>query len=285
VLRRPPLGALNPSAHDVAREYRVVAALHGTGVPVARPIILNEDPSVVGAPFAVVEHVGGSVLRSRADLDPLSDADLARCARSLIEVLGRLHAVDPAEVGLAGLGRPQGYLGRQVRRWYGQWTRIATRELPDVEALHARLARDCPPESGTAIVHGDFRIDNAILDAQDPGRIRALVDWEMATLGDPLADLGLHIAYSDPAFDPVLGGSAASTSPRLPGRGELAAHYAEVTGRDLAGLSFHVALGYFKAAVIAEDIHARYLRGDTVGSGFEDVGAAVAPLAAAGLAE
>ncbi|WP_252437706.1 phosphotransferase family protein [Pseudonocardia humida] len=284
VLRRPPLGGLNPSAHDMAREYRVVAALHGHGVPVARPVAMTEDPAVIGVPFAVVEHVPGTVLRTRADLDPLSDDDVARCARGLVEVLGALHAVDPAAVGLAGFGRPQGYLARQVRRWYGQWTRIATRELPDVEALHERLARDCPPESGTAIVHGDFRIDNAILDPDDPGVVRALVDWEMATLGDPLADLGLHIAYADPAFDPVLGGAAASTSPRLPRPDDLAAHYAAVTGRDLSGLAFHIALGYFKAAVIAEDIHARYLRGDTVGAGFEQVGAAVAPLAATGLA-
>jgi aminoglycoside phosphotransferase (APT) family kinase protein len=284
VLRRPPLGGLNPSAHDMAREYRVVAALHGHGVPVAAPVAMTEDPAVIGVPFAVVEHVPGVVLRSRADLDPLSDADVARCARGLVEVLGRLHAVDPAEVGLSGFGRPQGYLARQVRRWYGQWSRIATRELGDVEALHERLARDCPPESGAAIVHGDFRIDNAILDPDDPGVVRALVDWEMATLGDPLADLGLHIAYADPAFDPVLGGAAASTSPRLPRPGELAEHYARVTGRDVSGLAFHIALGYFKAAVIAEDIHARYLRGDTVGEGFDQVGAAVAPLAATGLA-
>jgi aminoglycoside phosphotransferase (APT) family kinase protein len=284
VLRRPPLGGLTPSAHDMGREYRVVAALHGSGVPVARAVVLCEDPAVIGAPFAVVEYVDGRVVRTRAELDALSDADVRRCAGTLIDVLARLHAVDPAAVGLGGFGKAEGYLARQVRRWYGQWDRVATRPLPDVDALHARLAAVCPVESGASIVHGDFRIDNAILDRDDPALVRALVDWEMATLGDPLADLGLHLAYSDPAFDPVLGGAAASTSPRLPGADELVSRYAAASGRDVSGIGFYVALGYFKAAVIAEGIHARHLAGKTLGDGFETVGAAVAPLAAAGLA-
>jgi aminoglycoside phosphotransferase (APT) family kinase protein len=283
VLRRQPLGGLTPSAHDMAREYRVVAALRGSGVPVARAVGLCEDPAVLGVPFAVVEHVDGRVVRTRADLDALSDADVRRCAFTLVDVLARLHAVDPVAVGLARFGRPEGYLARQVRRWHDQWDRVATRPLPDVDALHARLTTACPSESGTSIVHGDFRIDNAILDDHDPDVVRALVDWEMATLGDPLADLGLHLAYADPAFDPVLGGAAASTSPRLPSRDEVLAHYAATSGRDLSGIAFHLALGYFKAAVIAEGIHARHVAGRTVGEGFETVGAAVAPLAAAGL--
>ncbi|TQM11932.1 phosphotransferase family protein [Pseudonocardia kunmingensis] len=284
VLRRPPLGGLTPSAHDMAREYRVVAALRDSGVPVAGAVALCEDPDVIGAPFAVVEHVSGRVVRTRAELDALTDAEVRRCAFALVDVLARLHAVDPAAVGLAGFGRPEGYLVRQVRRWHDQWTRVATRPLSDVDALHARLAAACPPESGASIVHGDFRIDNAILDGGDAGVVRALVDWEMATLGDPLADLGLHLAYADPAFDPVLGGSAASTSPRLPAADEVVARYAAASGRDVSGIAFHLALGYFKAAVIAEGIHARHVAGRTVGEGFDTVGAAVAPLAAAGLA-
>jgi aminoglycoside phosphotransferase (APT) family kinase protein len=283
VLRRPPLGGLTPSAHDMAREYRVVAALRASGVPVAGTVALCEDPAVLGAPFAVVEHVAGRVVRTRAELDALSDAEVRRCAFALVDVLAQLHAVDPAAVGLAGFGRPEGYLARQVRRWHDQWVRVATRPLPDVDDLHARLAEACPVETGTSIVHGDFRIDNAILDARDAGVVRALVDWEMATLGDPLADLGLHLAYADPAFDPVLGGSAASTSPRLPPADEVVARYVAASGRDVSGLAFHVALGYFKAAVIAEGIHARHVGGMTVGEGFDTVGAAVAPLAAAGL--
>jgi aminoglycoside phosphotransferase (APT) family kinase protein len=284
VLRRPPLGGLTPSAHDMAREYRVVAALRASGVPVAGAVGLCEDADVIGAPFAVVKHVPGRVVRTRTELDAISDVDVRRCAFALVDVLARLHAVDPAAVGLADFGRPEGYLARQVSRWHDQWGRVATRPLPDVDTLHSRLAAACPAESGGSIVHGDFRIDNAILDAHDPGVVRALVDWEMATLGDPLADLGLHLAYADPVFDPVLGGSAASTSPRLPSADEVVARYAAASGRDVSSIAFHVALGYFKAAVIAEGIHARYIGGMTVGEGFETVGAAVAPLAAAGLA-
>ncbi len=285
VLRRPPLGVLTPSAHDMGREYRVVAALSGSDVPVARAVAQCEDLAVLGVPFTVVEYVAGRTLRTREDLAPLSEADVHRCAFGLVEVLGRLHAVDPAAVGLADFGRAAGYLRRQVNRWYDQWTRVATRELPDLETLHEVLQQTCPAaESGTSIVHGDFRIDNAILDAGDPGVVRALVDWEMSTLGDPLADLGLHLAYLDDAFDPVIGGDAAATSPRMPAPAALAAHYGEVTGRDVSDLAFHLQLGYFKAAVIAEGIHARHVQGHTVGTGFDRVGTAVPRLAAAGLA-
>ena len=282
ILRRPPLGTLTPSAHDMAREYRVVAALHGSGVPVAAPVALADD-TVLGVPFALVGYVPGVVLRSEDDLAALVDTEVHRCAFALVDTLVALHAVDPAAVGLGDFGRPEGYLRRQVRRWHGQWERVRTRELPDIDDLHARLDGACPPESGATIVHGDFRIDNTILDPADPARILAVVDWEMATLGDPLADLALHLAYGDPAFAPVLGGSAASTSPRMPGREALAARYAEASGRDLSDLGFHLALAYFKIAVIAEGIHQRHLRGDTRGDGFSTVGTATAPLAAAGL--
>jgi aminoglycoside phosphotransferase (APT) family kinase protein len=268
----------------MAREYKVVAALADADVPVARAVALCEDPSVIGAPFLVAAFVDGRVLRTRDDLDTLSDAQVERCAFALVEVLGRLHAVDPVAVGLAGFGKAAGYLGRQIRRWHDQWTRVATTEIPDVEALHAELARTCPAESGTSIVHGDFRIDNTILDPDDPAVVRAVVDWEMATLGDPLADLGLHLTYRDPVFDAVLGEAAAATSPRQPAADALAAHYAAVTGRDVGGLSFYLGLGYFKTAIIAAGIHARHVHGHTVGAGFEGAGTAVAPLAAAGLA-
>ncbi|WP_166354504.1 phosphotransferase family protein [Phytoactinopolyspora limicola] len=282
VLRRPPLGGLTPSAHDMYREYRVVSALADTDVPVARAVAYADD-DVLGVPFSVVRYVDGPVLRSQEQLHTLPAADIRRCAFGLVDVLARLHTVDPAHVGLGDFGRPEGYLRRQVRRWNDQWQRVRTRQLDDVDALHARLADTCPAEAGAAIVHGDFRIDNAILDPDDIGVVRALVDWEMATVGDPLADLGLHLVYADPVFEPVLAGSAASTSPRLPSTDELAQRYAETTGRDLSGLAFYVALGYFKIAVIAEGIHARYTAGLTRGSGFDTVGDAVPPLVANGL--
>jgi aminoglycoside phosphotransferase (APT) family kinase protein len=284
VLRRPPRGELTPSAHDMEREYRVVAALHGSAVPVARPVAYCADASVIGAPFAVVEHVAGRVVRTRDDLADLSDTDVHRCAFALVDVLADLHAVDPVAVGLETFGRPDGYLDRQVRRWYDQWSRVATRELPDLETLHDRLAETCPADSGSAIVHGDLRVDNAILDADDVGTVRALVDWEMSTLGDPLADLALHVVYRDPAFDPVLGGTGAASSDRMPSPDALVERYLTRSGRDAGPLSFVLGLGYFKSAVIAEGIHQRFVAGHTEGTGFETVGAAVPALAAAGLA-
>ena len=284
VLRRPPLGGLTPSAHDIGREYRVVSALRDTGVPVAAAVALCEDPGVLGVPFSVVAHVDGVVPRTREDLAGRSDGELRRCAFGLVEALAALHTVEYERVGLAGFGRPEGYLTRQVRRWRDQWARVATRELPDIERLHAELEKRVPPESAASVVHGDPRVDNAILDPADLGTVRALVDWEMATLGDPLADLGLHLAYRDPLFEPVLGGSAASADDRLPAADRIAEHYARVSGRDLGRLDFYRALGYFKIAVIAEGIHARHVQGHTVGEGFETVGGAVPALAAAGLA-
>jgi aminoglycoside phosphotransferase (APT) family kinase protein len=282
ILRRPPLGTLTPSAHDMAREYRVVAALAGTGVPVAPPVALL-GAEVIGVPCAVVGFVDGAVLRSEADLAAFSDSDLHRCGFALIDALATLHSLDPAPVGLGDLGRPVGYLQRQVRRWHGQWERVRTRELPDIEALHTRLVARCPVESDAAIVHGDFRVDNAIVDPDDPASIRAVVDWEMATLGDPLADLALHLAYAHPAFASVLGGSAASTSARMPSMHQLLERYAASSGRDLSSIGFHLALAYFKIAVIAEGIHRRHVDGDTRGPGFDTVGEAPPPLAAAGL--
>jgi aminoglycoside phosphotransferase (APT) family kinase protein len=283
ILRRPPLGGLTPSAHDMAREYRVVAALGGSGVPVAPAVALCGDPAVLGVPFSVVGYVPGEVLRTRQDLGRYPDEAVTRCGFALVDTLAALHAVPFAEVGLAQFGRPQGYLGRQVRRWHDQWARVATRPLPDVDVLHARLAGQVPPESGASIVHGDFRIDNVILDPGDLTTVRAVVDWEMATLGDPLADLALHLVYRDAAFGPVVLGAAAAVSGRLPSPRALAGRYAAASGRDLGRLDYYLALGYFKIAVIAEGIHARHLAGQTVGEGFASVGAAVPELAAAGL--
>jgi aminoglycoside phosphotransferase (APT) family kinase protein len=170
-----------------------------------------------------------------------------------------------------------------VRRWHDQWQQVQTRPLADIGTLRARLAGACPAESGAAIVHGDYRIDNTILARDDLAVVRAVVDWEMATLGDPLADLGLHLVYADPAFAPVLDGAAASTSDRLPSAADLAQRYARTSGRELAHPGFYLGLGYFKIAVIAEGIHARHRQGMTRGTGFDHVGEAVAPLVAAGL--
>ncbi|WP_210570127.1 phosphotransferase family protein [Streptomyces sp. GESEQ-4] len=284
VLRRPPLGVLTPTAHDMDREYRVVAALDGTGVPVARAVLSCTDPAVIGAPFCVVDFVEGAVLRDGDEAAELPPADARRSAEALVDALVALHSVDPDDVGLGDFGRPDGYLERQVRRWRSQWDKVATRTLPDLDALHRRLARALPVSDTPAIVHGDYRLDNTILAPGDFGRIAAIVDWEMATLGDPLADLGMLLMYWDPTCEPVLGARHVPTAnPGFPSGRELAERYAAGSGRDIADLAFYQALGCFKLAVIAEGIHARFSAGQTVGTGFDRVGSAVPALLGSGL--
>ncbi|WP_244885661.1 phosphotransferase family protein [Amycolatopsis vancoresmycina] len=279
VVRRPPLGPLTPTAHDVGREFRVMAALGPTGVPVPRTVVSCTDPSVLGAPFTVVSHVDGPVLRDGA---ALPDVDFGRYASALVGELVKLHALVPAEIGLGEFGRPEGFLGRQLRRWRGQWDRVATRELSTIDELHGRLVKAAPAESGAALVHGDYRWDNTIL-GPDAG-IAAIVDWELAALGDPLTDLGLLLVYWDPRVAPVLGVRHVPTAhPGFPAAADLAGEYARRSGRDLAELPFYQALGWFKLAVIAEGIHARHRAGQSVGDGYDDVGPAVPRLVEAGL--
>jgi aminoglycoside phosphotransferase (APT) family kinase protein len=281
VLRRPPLGPLTPTAHDVGREYRVMAALGPTDVPVPRTVVSCTDRDVIGVPFTVVEHVDGLVVR---DGTTLSTEDARRCAEALVDELVTLHAVDPVDAGLGDFGRPDGFLARQVTRWRGQWDRVATRDSTAVEDLHARLVKALPEQSDAALVHGDYRWDNTILAPGDPGRIAAIVDWEMAALGDPLTDLGLPLLYWDPIVTPVLGvRHVPSANKGFPPADDLAERYARRSGRDLSGLRFHRALACFKLAVIAEGIHARHLAGRTVGTGFDTVGSAVPDLLATGL--
>ena len=284
VLRRPPLGHVLPSAHDMSREFRVLTLVRPTAIPAPEPVLLCDDVDVIGAPFYLMSYVRGPVLRDAADTRPLSPAVAARCGDALLD---GLVAIATAEVGAFGdLGRPQGYLDRQVARWKKQWDLSATRDLADLDRLAARLADRVPANSRAGLVHGDYRLDNVILTSADENAtVAAVIDWEMATLGDPLVDLGLLLVYWDPVTADVTGTEhAVSANPGFPTTGELAARYAEATGADLADLDFYVAFGYFKLAVIAEGIHARYLGGRTVGSGFERVGPTVPALVAAGSA-
>ncbi len=284
VLRRPPLGLVAPTANDVAREFRVIYALGPSPVPVPEAVALCEDPDVIGAPFALATFVEGRVVRSAEDAASLSAAEAKRCASALVEALAAIHAVDPEAVGLAELGRPEGYLERQVSRWYRQWGTVRTRTLDLVDELHSRLEAVVPAESGSGIVHGDFRVDNTILATDDPGRVVAVLDWEMATLGDPLADLGVLLAYWDPAVTALLpDGHPISANPGFPSASEVAEEYGVVSGRSIEDLDFHRALAYFKLAVIAEGIHRRFEEGLTVGEGFEGTGEAVTALAERGL--
>lgn len=282
VLRRPPTAGLTPSAHDMGREFRVVAGLRDTGVPVAGAVALCEDASVIGAPFSLVEYVDARVVRTRDQLEGWSDADMAACAGELVRVLAGLHAVDYQAVGLGALGRPADYLCRQVRLWGRQWERVRTGDLPDVERLHRALADGVPEASAHAIVHGDYRIDNVMLDHVDPGRVRAVVDWELSTLGDPLADAAMMCVYRAPGLDLVLGEPAAWNSDRLPSPDGLAEAYARASGRNLDHWSFHLGLAHLKLAVIAQGIEYRAGQG-AAGAGGDRAGEAVAHYAAEGL--
>ena len=284
VLRRPPLHGLTPSAHDVAREYRVVAALEDTPVPVARAVTMRNDDSVAGAPFQMVEYVPGRVVRLAPELEALGDkATLNDCVDALIKVLADLHAVDPAAVGLADFGKPTGYLERQVRRWGSQWELVRRPDDErddDVKRLHSALAQAIPEQSRTSIVHGDYRIDNTILDSEDATLVRAVLDWEMSTLGDPLSDAALMCVYRHPMFD-MVHANAAWTSPLLPSHDEMAHRYSVVSERSLAHWEFYMALAYFKLAIIAAGIAFRARMGGADAP--DPVDEAVAPLIAAGL--
>jgi len=283
VVRRPPTSGLTPSAHDMNREWTVTRALQGTAVPVAPTVAFDPDGTVLGAPCTVVGFVDGTVIRSASELDALDDATVDRNVDALIRTLADLHAVDHEAVGLAEFGRPEGFVARQVKTWTRQWGIVKTRELPDVEKLAGLLANNIPTDSANAIVHGDFRVDNTILAADDPGVVRAVVDWEMSTLGDPITDVALMCVYRQPIFDRVLGLSAAWTSDRYPDTDDLAQRYATAAGVEMAHWDFYLALANFKLGVIGEGIAYRALQGSSSGEGAEKAAEATGEFMAEGL--
>jgi aminoglycoside phosphotransferase (APT) family kinase protein len=283
IVRRPPLGHVLATAHDMAREHRVITAMAGTDVPVPVTYALCTDPEVIGAPFYVMSKVDGTPYRTAAQLAPLGAERTRAIGNRMVGTLAALHRVDPAAVGLADFGRPEGFLARQVRRWRKQLDASRSRELAGADELHARLEASLPVESAPAIVHGDFRLDNLLIDDDD--RVAAVLDWEMATLGDPLTDVALLLVYQGVAT--ISAGYAVADAGRAPGfpsAADMLSRYAEGSDRDLSTMGFYVALGYFKLAVILEGIHYRYTQGKTVGDGFDTVGAIVEPLLDAGLA-
>ena len=288
VLRRPPLGHVLPTAHDMTREFRVLSGVADTAVPAPRPIALCEDRSVNEVPFYVMEYTPGVVLSDRLP-EGFAEAedDRRRMCLALVDALVRLHAVDFGAVGLADFGRPEGYIERQVRRWARQWEGNETGALPEIDELIRRLKRAIPVSPAATIVHGDYRLGNMALDPDDPGTIRAIFDWEMATLGDPLADLGYTLIYWSEIGDSAGGRSAAAGITAQPGfltRAELVEAYGKRSGRDVLAIDFYQVLALYKLAVISEGIYARYLKGKTLGEGFDGMGRASPALAKSALA-
>lgn len=286
ILRRPPTGHVLPTAHDMAREHRVISALQDTPVPVPRTIGLCEDASVNGAPFYVMEYLDGHVLRDAATATAVYDeAKRRRAGESLIDVLAALHQVDVEAVGLGDLARKDGYIERQLKRWYSQFqssTAETGRRVPEVDEVHALLSSRVPDQGAATIVHGDYRLDNTMFD--DDGNVIGVLDWEICTLGDPLADVGLLMVYwteADDANMPL--GIAPTATPGFPTRAELRERYAARTGRDVSDLDFYVSFGYWKLACILEGVYTRYAGGSGGGdaASFEGFAAQVGVLAAA----
>jgi aminoglycoside phosphotransferase (APT) family kinase protein len=286
VLRRPPLGHVQPTAHDMGREYRVLSALgRGTAVPVPRTLAFCDDEDVIGARFYLMDFVEGRVLRTREDAGDITLEQARGLSEALAGALAAIHTVDLKAVGLDDFGRPSGYMERQLTRWGKQWDGSQeairatgnTRDLPEYDRLVARLAERMPADAAARLVHGDFRLDNALARLEPRPEIAAVVDWEMSTLGDPLSDLGLTLVYWAEAADdqelPV--GATITSAPGFFTRREFTDRYAALTGFDLADIDFYVAFACFKLAVILEGIHARYLQNATVGEGFDQIGAGV----------
>ncbi|MFE5842450.1 phosphotransferase family protein [Streptomyces niveus] len=270
VVRRPPLGHVLATAHDMKREFRVISALHPTAVPVPEPLLLCEDPDVLGAPFYLMEYVRGTPYRTAEQLAPLGPERTRAALIGLVDTLVELHAVDPSAVGLADFGRPEGFLDRQLRRWGKQLDASRNRDLPGIDTLHATLGSSLPDSPAPTVIHGDYRLDNVLIG--DDERIKAVLDWEMSTLGDPLTDLGLLVMYSAPL---EITGSPISTTAGAAGHpdpAELVARYAAGSGRDTSAIAWYTAFAWFKLAVILEGIHYRYTLGQTVGGGFERIG-------------
>ena len=289
VLRRPPRGVKPGIAHDMGREHDMLAALHPLGIPVPRPIIRCDDASVIGAPFYLMEYIDGVILRGRAPAElptdpPASAALLRALSQTFISTLAQLHAVDVTRAPLSTIGRPDGYVQRQVQGWTKRWLAARTDDVPDMEQVAAWLDARRPPARDVTLVHNDFKFDNLVLDRATMRRVRAILDWEMATIGEPLMDLGTSLAYWVEAGDaPIfralgLGATALSGSYT---RAELATAYGVASGRDVSDAAYYYAFGLFKVAVIAQQIYARHVQGLTADPRFGQLGAVVAALAGA----
>lgn len=291
VVRRPPLGHVQTTAHDMAREHRVISALQGSSVPVPPVVALVDDPSAgTGGEFYVMDLVEGTVLAHTSQNTTYTADELRTVSLELATLLAELHAIEPADVGLADLGRSDGYLDRQLRRWRTQLDGSRSRPVPSLDDLQDRLAERVPTTRRSSIVHGDYRLDNVLVGMSTGGspRITAILDWEMATLGDSAVDLGMLGLYWH--IRRIEGGGSVAPSAVDPAAGypefdELVDAYSARLGSSVPDLGWYRAFAAYKLAVILEGIHFRFLGGDTVGDGFDRIGALVAPLADEGLAQ
>jgi aminoglycoside phosphotransferase (APT) family kinase protein len=275
VLRRGPLGPVPPKAHDMARECRVLSAVHPHFPEAPKPYHLCEDPGVIGAIFFVMERRRGHILRDSVPQEIAAIPDHPqRISQAFVDCIARLHAIDVVRHGLLALGRPEGFVERQVHGWAERWHRAKTEELPAMNDVIAWLERNLPPSGPPALVHNDFKLDNLMLRAGQAVHIEAVLDWEMATVGDPLADFGLTLCYW--AWAPAVPSTAVSAMTVQPGwytRDQLVSQYAQKTGRDLQFIGYHEVLGVFKLAVIIQQIYYRYHRGQTTDERFRSFGA------------
>jgi len=283
VLRRAPLGPVAPKAHDMAREYQVLRAVHPHFPEAPEVFHLCEDPTIIGAVFYIMERRRGIILRDQvpAQIERLPDHGRL-ISESFVDCMVRLHAVDLRSSGLIALGKPEGFLERQVRGWADRWQRAKTEDLPEMEGVIQWLSETLPVSPPATLVHNDYKLDNVMLSADSPSRIEAVLDWEMATIGDPLVDVGLTLCYWHWAASPELGSHGVQALTAKAGwykREEFIARYAERTGRDLARISYYEILGIFKLAVILQQIYYRFHCGQTTDARFRDFNSRVKGLA------
>lgn len=278
-LRRPPVSHVLATAHDMAREHTIISAVAPAGIPVATPLGLCTDPAVNGAPFYVMEFVEGHILRDEQASSQLTETARTHACDSLVDTLAALHAVDVDAIGLGEFARKDGYIARQLKRWHGQFTQSTVDGQPGpavIDRVHELLLARIPEQQGATIVHGDYRLDNTVLD--DDGNVRAILDWEICTLGDPLADLGLLLVYwAEPNDEFAVLGVAPTTLPGFATRDQLVARYAAASGRDVSPVAYYQAFGMWKLACILQGVYVRYAGGAAAGdrTGVDQFGAVV----------
>ena len=281
VVRRPPFGPVPPTAHDMAREFRWLSAMHSVFPLAPKPYLLCEDTDVIGCVFYAMERRHGVVVRTEEPPALANPAARRRLSAAMIDTLADLHAIDVAANGLSGLGKPAGFVERQVRGWSERWHRSQTTTLPEMDALANWLREHLPADPTPAIVHGDFKLDNVMLDPDDVGRIVAVFDWEMSALGDPLVDVGIVLAYWSPTAPPSQRDALTTVIDR-PGyftKQEIVERYAARSRRDLSGIRFYEIFAVFKIAVVIQQIYFRYVQGQTTDARFASFGARVEFLA------